>query len=152
MRNLYRSELGDVFEYDNVQVASGLVPTSFIKLDENEVIKHLNPELVIDESAIASRRYQAEVGGLILNGLQINTDDRSKLLISGAESKARRDPNYELNWKTPEGFVSIPADQVMIIADAVHDHVQACFTRESELLDALQDGSITNEMLEQGWP
>lgn len=152
MRNLYRNELGDVFEYDDVQVVSGFVPASFIRLDEEAILKHLNPILSIDESIIAARRYQAEVGGLILNGLQINTDDRSKLLISGAESKARRDPNYYLNWKTPEGFFSIPADQVMIIADAVHDHVQACFTRESELLDALQNGSITNEMLEQGWP
>ncbi|WP_317847503.1 DUF4376 domain-containing protein [Pseudomonas sp. HTZ2] len=101
---------------------------------------------------IAARRYQAEIGGIELAGLPIATDDRSKLLINGAAARAARDSGYTLKWKTDEGFIDLPADQVLVMADAVADHVQACFDREAELLAAVADGSITAEMLEQGWP
>ncbi|MFG0553978.1 DUF4376 domain-containing protein [Pseudomonas sp. yb_9] len=103
-------------------------------------------------SLIAARRYQAEIGGIELAGLPIATDDRSKLLINGAAARAARDSGYTLKWKTEEGFIDLPADQVLAMADAVADHVQACFDREAELQAAVADGSITAEMLEQGWP
>ncbi|WP_024696138.1 DUF4376 domain-containing protein [Pseudomonas syringae] len=101
---------------------------------------------------IATRRYQAEISGITLEGLPIETDDRSKLLINGAAARAARDSNYTLKWKTLEGFVDLPAAQVLIMADAVSDHVQDCFNREAELQAAVADGSITAEMLDQGWP
>ena len=103
-------------------------------------------------SLIAARRYQAEIGGIELQGLPIATDDRSKTLINGSALKALRNSAYTLRWKTEEGFIDLPADQVLVMADAVADHVQACFDREAELQAAVADGSITAEMLEQGWP
>ncbi|QHF02453.1 DUF4376 domain-containing protein [Pseudomonas asturiensis] len=103
-------------------------------------------------SLIAARRYQAEISGITLEGLPIETDDRSKLLINGAAARAARDSNYTLKWKTFEGFVDLPAAQVLIMADAVSDHVQDCFNREAELQAAVAEGSITAEMLDRGWP
>lgn len=103
-------------------------------------------------AVIAARRYAAEVGGTTVNGMPIVTDDRSKALITGAALRATRSADYTLRWKTEEGFVDLNSDQVIAVADAVSDHVQACFNRESELLDAVADGSITAEMLEEGWP
>jgi hypothetical protein len=101
---------------------------------------------------IAARRYQAEIGGIELQGLPIATDDRSKTLINGSALKALRNSAYTLRWKTEEGFIDLPADQVLVMADAVADHVQACFDREAELQAAVADGTITAEMVEQGWP
>ncbi|BBV97895.1 DUF4376 domain-containing protein [Pseudomonas monteilii] len=101
---------------------------------------------------IAARRYQAEIGGIELAGLPIATDDRSKLLINGAAARAARDSGYTLKWKTDEGFIDLPADQVLTMADAVADHVQACFDREAELQVAVADRSITVEMIDQDWP
>lgn len=101
---------------------------------------------------IAARRWAAETGGIVLGGMPVDTDDRSKLLINGAALRASRDSNYTLHWKTVEGFIDLPADQVLVMADAVSDHVQACFTRESELQAAVVDGAITAELIEQGWP
>jgi len=101
---------------------------------------------------IAARRWAAETGGIVLGGMPVDTDDRSKLLINGAALRASRDSSYTLHWKTVEGFIDLPADQVLIMADAVSDHVQACFTRESELQAAVFDGAITTDMFEQGWP
>lgn len=101
---------------------------------------------------IAARRYEAEGGGITLNGLQINTEDRSKLLINGAALEATINPEYTMQWKTPSGFITLTASEVIAIARAVRAHVQACFDREAELLQALQEGALTNEMLDQGWP
>lgn len=101
---------------------------------------------------IADVRYRHEIGGIVLAGMAIDTDDRSKTLISGSALKAMRDPDYVLRWKTPAGFVDLSATEVLAVADAVSDHVQACFNRESALLDALTSGQFTDEMLDQGWP
>lgn len=101
-------------------------------------------------AAIAARRYEAEVSGITVVGMQIATDDRSKTLIAGAALAAMRNSDYVLNWKTPSGFVQLNSAQVLAVADAVHVHVQASFDREAELL-ALGD-SITAADLETGWP
>jgi len=101
---------------------------------------------------IAARRYDAEVGGTVVGGMPIATDDRSKLLINGAALRANRSSDYVLRWKTSDGFVDLTADQVLAVADAVSEHVQACFDREDALLAAVADGTINAEMLEEGWP
>lgn len=103
-------------------------------------------------SSIAARRWQAETGGIYVAGMHIETDDRSKALITGSAIKAMRSDAYTLNWKTPEGFIQIPAEQVLAMADAVSDHVQACFNREADLIEALEAGTLTEAMLEEGWP
>lgn len=103
-------------------------------------------------SSIAARRWQAETGGIDVAGMHIDTDDRSKALITGSAIKAMRSDAYTLNWKTTEGFIQIPAEQVLAMADAVSDHVQACFNREADLLAALEAGTLTEAMLEEGWP
>lgn len=101
---------------------------------------------------IAARRYQAETSGITLNYIQISTEDRSKLLINGAALEATIDPEYTMQWKTPSGFVTLTASEVITIARVVRAHVQACFDREAVLLQALQEGALTDEMLDQGWP
>ena len=103
-------------------------------------------------SQIAARRYDAEVAGTVVGGMPIATDDRSKLLINGAALRANRSSDYVLRWKTSDGFVDLTADQVLAVADAVSEHVQACFDREDVLTDAVATGMMTTEMLEEGWP
>ena len=111
------------------------------------------PEPVPDWPAlIATRRWKAETGGTVINGLPIDTDDRSKLLINGAAMQADRNADYVLRWKTSQGFVDLSAAQVLAVADAVSENVQLCFDREDALLGAVADGSIAIEMLGEGWP
>ena len=101
---------------------------------------------------IAARRWLAETSGTTFGGMPIDTDDRSKLLINGAALRANRSADYVLRWKTSQGFVDLSAAQVLAVADAVSEHVQICFDREDALLAAVADGSITAEILEEGWP
>lgn len=101
---------------------------------------------------IASVRYEQEVRGIFFREMPVDTDDRSKSLIAVAALKAIRTPDYVLNWKTSSGFVELDAAQVLEMADAVTEHVQACFDREAALLVALADGSFGEAMLREGWP
>jgi hypothetical protein len=101
---------------------------------------------------IASRRYDAETAGIELMGMHIDTGRDSQALITGAALAAMRDPAYVCRWKTAGGFVELNAEQLTAVADTVRAHVQACFDREADLLAALEAGTFTESMLEEGWP
>ena len=101
---------------------------------------------------IAARRYQVETGGTTVEGVQVNTERDSQALLTGAAFAATLDPAYHIKWKAATGFVDLTAQQIIGVASAVRAFVQACFNREAELLGAVADGSITAEMLEEGWP
>ena len=101
---------------------------------------------------IAARRFQAETGGVTVQGIQVNTERDSQALLTGAAFAASLDPDYRVKWKAATGFVDLTAQQIIGVASAVRAFVQASFDREAELLDAVADGSITAEMLEEGWP
>lgn len=110
------------------------------------------PEPVITAADIADRRWQAEVTGIDIGGMHIDTGRDSQALITGATVQAMLDPGYSLRWKTGAGFVDLTAEQIIGVATAARAHVQACFNREAELLEALEAGTFTPEMLDQGWP
>ncbi len=110
------------------------------------------PIPVITAADIADRRWQAEVAGIDIGGMHIDTGRDSQALITGATVQAMLDPNYSLRWKTVAGFVDLTAEQIIGVATAARAHVQACFDREAELLEALAAGTFTPEMLDQGWP
>ena len=102
--------------------------------------------------AIAARRYEAEISGIEIGGLPIDSGRDSQALITGAALNAVIDPGYVCNWKTPGGFVQLDAQTLLGIAVTLRSHVQSCFDREAELLQALADGTYLPEMLEEGWP
>ncbi|WP_210705972.1 DUF4376 domain-containing protein, partial [Pseudomonas iridis] len=101
---------------------------------------------------IAARRYQVETGGVTVEGIPVNTERDSQALMTGAAFAASLDPNYQIKWKAATGFVELNRDQVIGLASEVRAFVQACFNREAELLGFVADGSMTAEMLEEGWP
>ncbi|WP_207291504.1 DUF4376 domain-containing protein [Pseudomonas sp. DP16D-R1] len=101
---------------------------------------------------IAARRFQAETGGVTVQGIPVNTERDSQALLTGAAFAASLDPAYQIKWKAATGFVDLTGAQVIGLASQVRAFVQACFNREAELLGAVADSSITAEMLEEGWP
>ena len=141
----------------SLQQIGGQCPGGWVVMEgerpSSEHVATAAGQWVIDYApAIAARRYEAEIAGITINGLPINTDDRSKLLINGAALEATIDPAYVMQWKTPDGFVELSGAQVIGIARAIRAHVQACFDREAELLAALEAGTLTGAMLDDGWP
>ena len=89
---------------------------------------------------IAASRYALEVGGLTLpDGAKIKTDRESQSLVASALLRVQRSPALLIDWKGENGWVKIDKAAVEAIADAVGDHVQACFTAERIKADELKD-------------
>ncbi|MCP8463091.1 DUF4376 domain-containing protein [Pseudomonas sp. ZM23] len=97
-------------------------------------------------------RYQAETASITVNGMALLSDRDSQSLLTSAALEAVIDPAYRCQWKIPSGFVDLDAQQIITLARAMRAHVQACFDREAELLDHLEKGTFTEDMLDQGWP
>lgn len=109
-------------------------------------------DLTATLGAIAATRYMHETGGIVVNNMPIDTGRDSQSLITGARLAGLDDPTYLCNWKTSDGFVTLSADLIKAIANAIRAHVQACFDREGVLQAAVKDGTYTDSMLNEGWP
>jgi hypothetical protein len=123
------------------------------KLVDGEVVKLPFPHIEPDYAALfAAERFTREASGIAVEGLRIETSRESQALIASTGLSAVLDPQYRCNFKTLSGFVEIGAAQILSIAQAVRAHVQACFDRELELLQAIEHGTYSDEMLKEGWP
>lgn len=93
----------------------------------------------------AQKRWEKENGGIDVGGARIATDDRSKVMISGARVASESNPNFSTEWKTAEGaFVTVDAAMVVAISDAMLAHVSNCFALEAQALAQIEAGTITN--------
>lgn len=102
-------------------------------------------------------RWKREVAGIVINGIPVATDDRSKTLILGKRAQAQSNPAMVFRWKAASGeWVDLTGAQIIAVADAVADHVQACFDREGELHDSIDAaGDVAAVLaidLTAGWP
>ena len=100
---------------------------------------------------IAAERWKAEVGGVMLNDMAIDTSRESQALITGAALAATLDTNYICQWKTATGFVTLDASTVIAAAQAVRAHVQGCFDREAELSAAVESAGTVEEVEAVAW-
>lgn len=103
---------------------------------------------------LRARRYEAVIGGVTVSGMTIATDTESRGLIDGAYAMALRDPDRTFNWQAEAGFVTLSAAQIIAIAVAVGDHVQACFDFQAATAASIADGTITTvaEIDALDWP
>ena len=95
------------------------------------------------KAAITERRWAVETGGITLNGAAIATDAATQAKLSGALQLVQDDDTRVLDWKGVNGWISLNAAGVTAIAVAVGLHVQACFTREKEMLAAVTAAETT---------
>ncbi|WP_263264899.1 DUF4376 domain-containing protein [Pseudomonas sp. RIT-PI-S] len=102
---------------------------------------------------IAFVRYERETAGITFNGAPVHTDRMTQSRLDGMSRRAAEDAAYTTDWKLADGtFVLLDASEVVKMADAVDEYVQACFTRERELLTALNNDVYDPDMLADGWP
>lgn len=100
---------------------------------------------------VRMRRDEAIAAGTTVAGLHVHTDDVSQSRIVGAALAATLDPATTVRWKLADGtFVTLDADTIVAVAQAVRDHVQACFDREAFLLEQISDGATPD--IVTGWP
>lgn len=108
---------------------------------------------------IADRRYRAEIAGFPWNGFGIDTERDSQAKISSSWSAARDGFREDGSvWKCLDlvtgQIVSRPTTnaEMIDIGQQAYRYVQACYDREGALLEAAAGGTVTAEMVEEGWP
>jgi len=150
----YKSENGEVFAYESDGSQDKWISPSLAAMNADEVDQHLNPKQTLDDikAAIAARRYDAEVSGIAVNGVFVDTGRESQTLTTSAALSAMIESTYVCNWKTSKGFVQFDAATLIALAQQIRAHVQACFDRESALLDLLEKGNYKDYLLDEGWP
>ncbi len=92
---------------------------------------------------VAAKRFKVETGGILFNGATIATDRESQAMISGAYNFVAANPEASISYKTDDGFVQLNAAQVQAVANAVGQHVQACFAKEAVVATQIAGGGIT---------
>lgn len=153
MKYFRNSETGQVLAYESDGSQDSYIDPALVPMTPDEVAQYLAPPPVAVAAIIAARRWQAEVSGIEIAGMRIETDDRTKTLLNGAALRATIDPQHSRRWKLADGtWVTLDSETLISAAKAVDSHVQACFDREEELVDALAGGTFTEAMLEEGWP
>lgn len=92
----------------------------------------------------AKLRWQTEVGGIVVAGVPVATDDRSKLMVTGARVAAAADPNWVTVWHGADGgSYPIDASAIIAVSDAVQAHVNATFSAFAAVKSAIEAGSVT---------
>lgn len=88
----------------------------------------------------ADKRYTVETGGCAFGGSIIATDRDSQTKITGAYAKAMANGSFLIrDWKLAPGVYLdlIDANTIIAIGDTVTEHVQACFTTERMVANAI---------------
>lgn len=113
-------------------------------IDKSMMIMPVDPKQALIGYA-ADVRWQKEVGGFEFGGMQIATDDRSKMMIAGASAAADRSADFTTQWKTDAGFVVLDASTIIAISNAVLAHVSNCFAIEAEAIEKIDAGELTTK-------
>lgn len=106
----------------------------------------------------AAKRWQVETGGIAVPGFgTVRTDERTQGVLTAGYVKALANPQYEItDYKTPiQGvYATLTAPQIIALADAVEAHVQACFSANKAVDQAILAGTITTkaEIDAYTWP
>lgn len=96
------------------------------------------------EQYAAALRYRLVQEGFDLNGVRILCDDRTTLYLTALRMKAVGNPNFSVNWKTPNGFILLDAATIITASDMALQYVQSLFDAEQVLISQIDTGSVTS--------
>lgn len=92
----------------------------------------------------AIKRFAAETGGIVVNGVQIDTSRDSQNMIANAHSYIVNSGASSSRFKSQSGWMTLSAGEVKNIALAVGAHVQSCFDQEAEVDRLIAAATINN--------
>lgn len=125
-------------------VALGIQPPTKTVPVEDGIPQTDHPGMTLEEYA-AAKRWEYEVSGITFNNIRVATDDRSKMLISGAREAALKDENFKTKWKSQNGeFIELSSIEIIEISDLVLSHISNCFELESIIISKIENGEIEN--------
>lgn len=102
------------------------------------------PSVAALKAYAAQKRWEKEVGGIVINGVPVPTDDRAKLLLLGAAQSMPDGSSSNLVIGGVD-YGSFTKAQFQAINAAVVAHVQATFPLLASVLTAIEAGTITDK-------
>lgn len=108
--------------------------------------EELAPRRAALKSYAAQKRWEKETGGVTVGGIPIPTDERTQGVLTAAYASAVADPEYAIDdWKVAPGvYASLDNQTIRAIAVAVRGHVQACFSLNRTVDQAIDAGEIVD--------
>ncbi|KFC63967.1 hypothetical protein FG93_05477 [Bosea sp. LC85] len=92
------------------------------------------------------KRWQIEIGGILVAGVPVATDDRSKIMIVGGRVAAMADAAWSTIWQGADGNAyPVNAAAMIAISDAVQAHVNATFATLATVLSAIESSAVTTK-------
>lgn len=140
--------LTDAFHPDLGFVSAPADAAVGMRYDDGKYLPPLSPSPAEVKDTLRAyareRRWQAEIAGIIIAGVPVSTDDRSKMMIIGARMAAEADPDWATVWQGADGG-SYPLDATAMIAisDAVQAYVNTTFATLATVLNDIDAGDIT---------
>lgn len=94
----------------------------------------------------ADVRYRREIAGTMVGGVAYPTDRETQAKMTAAVVMTQVNPSATFQWKIADGsFVSLDAADMLAVALAVAAHVQAAFAAESDVVAAIDAGTISTK-------
>jgi len=90
-----------------------------------------------------AKRYDKEISGVEVGGMNIATDRQSQSLIVGTRLKSDQDNTKTFNWKGTNGWTTLDRATIVFVSDAVFDYVESCFDIEMGVHNSV-DTAVTN--------
>lgn len=128
-----------------------------VELSPERIAQNLDSARDERRAEVATIRWNHEIAGIIMpDGLRVMTTNDAQVRLSTLVQSARDAGLSTVNFKAESGFVELTLNELLEVSKAVTAHVQACYTRESELnrlIDEAADFAALAEIhLEEGWP
>lgn len=100
------------------------------------------------KGALAGIRFTRETGGVVLpDGSTVLTDRESQAQLSSAYQSLTQPFVDSIDWKGPDGWVTVTEMELRPIAQAVAQHVQGCFKAERQVSEQQIGAAVTLEDL-----
>lgn len=99
----------------------------------------------------AQVRWHKQQAGITLNGMKIKTDDESLAKIHQVFSILEKEWVPSVVFKTGNGFVELDLAGITAVSQAAMTHIQSCFVKEKEIIEAIEAGTVTTTSQIDGW-
>lgn len=123
--NYFKDENGQVFAFEGDGSQDAYIPGHLVAMTDEEIVKHLNPPVVLTAGRVDEERDRRIAAGYTFNGVLYQTErqaDRENILGAQGTSLAAMFAGAQegdLRWSTPESdFFWIAADNSRVPMDA----------------------------------
>lgn len=100
-----------------------------------------------------ARRKKAMRTGFDFNGCRIIPNEKTKARLAAASEQARNNSNANFDWKFDCGnWQLLSAQDVLELLEELSIFTEQCFSREREVMQAIDAGEFDDSMLQNGWP